>query len=569
MSKAQPRQHNDAFESVMTRIDAQPRLFAQTPNWSQLIKASLPVPPSPPLRVHVLRNYLFEPMAGLMERYMRFSGRTLAFSFSAYDDSLSFNDEEASDAVLIWVDAENYRLSDEELVALLSARCAAIRRLTSAPIVLAVWFKGDSNGEALKALFTAQTKNIPGTYFTVVNTILASLPDKGRDDRMRAVSGTAMSREAQALLARELACRWLASVLLPPIKAVAVDLDNTLYEGVLGEDGAAAVSLSPGHRLLQTALKRLSEKGVFLGLISRNEEADVRALFEKRSDFPLRWEHFSAVEISWRDKEESLQRLAQTLQIGVDSVLVIDDNPGELASIGAHHADVKLMLGMPDGGDTERGLAYYPGVWQWRRGREDAVRVRDMAANLARGNQSLQIEKDDDFFRSLKIRLTFYRNATQQAERIAELSRKTNQFNLRLRRYTVSEVHRFLHSRQAEVASVALSDRLSDSGIIASVIAEREGKFLLVKEVCMSCRALGRRLEDVIILRALRNMKIFAGCEHVVFLYARRERNAPALNWLVRNANNELVADGDGRLCVAAKTLANLVFSDAVEYQDE
>src|SRR5690606_20408691 len=104
-----------------------------------------------------------------------------------------------------------------------------------------------------------------------------------------------------------------------PVKAVAVDLDHTLHKGVLGEDGFDGVLLTPGHAALQHHIQLLRQQGIFIGLVSRNVLSDVESLFSQRKDYPLRWTDFSAVEVSWGDKAEALERIARTLRISTDA----------------------------------------------------------------------------------------------------------------------------------------------------------------------------------------------------------------------------------------------------------
>ncbi len=122
----------------------------------------------------------------------------------------------------------------------------------------------------------------------------------------------------------------------------------------------------------------------------------------------------------------------------------------------------------------------------------------------------------------------------EQLRRLADLCAKTNQFNLALRRYNESEVADMLPRADCDVASVQLSDKLADSGVIAAIIAHRHDRQLVVEELCISCRALGRQLEDTIVLHAIRTMPNFAGCDEVAFRVRHGPRNQPALDWLAR-----------------------------------
>jgi FkbH-like protein len=346
------------------------------------------------------------------------------------------------------------------------------------------------------------------------------------------MTGTPLSSRAQVVLARTLTCKWLAGAALPPIKAIALDLDNTLHSGVLGEDGIDGVTLTEAHKKLQLFIKELQKRGIFIALVSRNEHADVEALFTRREDYPLRWDDFSAIEVSWGHKAEALQRIAKRLRISTDAILFVDDNPGELAAVTQQMATLQTLHADLCADLTRSSIEYYPGLWRWKQEADDSKRIMDLKANAEREAIASSHTDPAEYLRSLNVTLTHFWNARQQLGRLSDLCRKTNQFNLAIRRFSEAELSDRMNSHDACVASVQLSDRLSDSGIIAVIVAERSGSQLIVEEVCISCRAMGRQLEDDIILHALRQMPIWAGCKEVEFRVRNGERNQPALEWL-------------------------------------
>ncbi|MEG7382016.1 HAD-IIIC family phosphatase, partial [Bacillus subtilis] len=133
-----------------------------------------------------------------------------------------------------------------------------------------------------------------------------------------------------------------------------VDLDNTLYKGVLGEDGVQGVELTQGHIVLQRHLKLFSQQGLFLGIASKNDEIDVRKLLEERVDFVLKPDDFAYIKASWNDKAESIQEIADLLNIHSSSLLFIDDNLGEIVSVLERHPDIKTIWAQDDAEITAR-----------------------------------------------------------------------------------------------------------------------------------------------------------------------------------------------------------------------
>lgn len=520
------------FEEAMLLFEAQAILFAPRPSRLALQELELPSSSRQLVCVNVWRNHAFEPLLPLMPPYFALCGWQVEFRLSGYDDSLMFADRKEADAELLWLDSDRFlaSMAIDEWLLWLEGRLRALRSITKAPIIIATWLDEESKRAQLQLLVDA----LPAVYFADLGRVCREASVPLRDLRSAALAGTPVANAAQVQIARELACHWLPGALLPPIKAVVLDLDHTLHAGVLGEDGIEGVQLTAGHEALQNYIKGLLQRGVFVALVSRNERADVKALFNQRQDYPLRWEDFSATEVSWDDKAAAVDRIAKALRIAVDAVLFVDDNPGELASVIMQLPSIHAVHAHPDAALTCRAIHYYPGLWRWKVERDDAKRIQDLKANAQRDALAVQITDPAEYFRSLQVCLVYRLDPVAQLSRLADLCQKTNQFNLAIRRFNQAELAERMARQDACIVSVQLSDRLSDSGVIAVIVAERQGERLLVEELCISCRAMGRKLEDTIILEALCRMPIFTGCQEVVFQVAHGPRNQPALEWLAR-----------------------------------
>lgn len=479
--------------------------------------------------VNVWRNHAIEGIWSLGKPFMHFGGWQAEARLSDYDDSLGFANHVPADLELIWLDSGRYlqKVSFDDWLEWLVSRLKALRSLSKAPVIVATWVADDDQARSLRESFDA----LPGCHFADLWSTARETSQPLIDPRASAVSGSVLNPRLHAAIARELACHWLPAALFPPIKVLALDLDNTLHDGVLGEDGPAKVLLTEQHQQLQQQLLELRRQGILLALISRNELADVEELFALRADYPLRWSDFSAIEVSWGRKANALQRVASTLRVGLDAVLFVDDNPGELLAVSAELPQVHGLLADAPAMNTGRAIFFYPGLWRWR---ADDVghRQDDLRANAQREALRAGSTTTGDYFHSLGVTLTVRSNPADQLKRLADLCIKTNQFNLSLRRMTEAEIAEFMAREDACVSSAALSDRLADSGVIAAVAAHREAKLLVVDELCVSCRAMGRGLEDAIVICALKAMPQFDGCDAVCFHAAHGPRNQPALDWL-------------------------------------
>lgn len=520
------------IEVKMQRVAAQPVLFS--PKISRLALQRLNLAPegAAVVSVNVWRNHAIEPVISLATPYFLYAGLNVQFRLSGYDDSLLFANHAAADLEILWLDSSRYLTgtSFSSWLEWLGSRVEQLRFASTAPIILATWCPDQEQASRLRAL--AGTN--PGVYFADLGTAAQDANVGLLDKRSAAMTGTPLSNSAQAAIARKLGCHWLPAALLPPVKAIVLDLDNTLHAGVLGEDGIQGVQLSEAHASLQNYLRTLRERGIFVTLASRNEHPDVQALFAQREDYPLRWSDFSAVEVSWDDKATAIARIANTLNIGLDAVLFVDDNPGELASAVSSLPGLHVVHAEPDASLTQYAIANYPGLWRWKAGTDDFRRVQDLQANAQRTTLLAAASDPSAYFQSLQATLIFTVNPASQLDRLADLCKKTNQFNLAMRRLNPAEIANRLQREQSCVISIELKDRLSESGVIAVVVAQMEGDLLLIEELCISCRAMGRQLEDTMVLEAIRAMPQFEACTRVGFTVLSGPRNQPALDWLAR-----------------------------------
>ena len=179
--------------------------------------------------------------------------------------------------------------------------------------------------------------------------------------------------------ARGFGLRWLPAVLLGPVKAIVVDLDNTLYRGAISEEGVDGIDASGDYSALHQELLALRSRGVYLAMASKNDAADVDALFAARPDLALRPEHFSATAVSWSAKGDGVTAIASALRIGLGSVLFVDDNPAELAEVSARHPTVQVVQAKTPA-KTMSILRQYPGLWSFRVSGTAARRADDLAA---------------------------------------------------------------------------------------------------------------------------------------------------------------------------------------------
>lgn len=552
---------------TIKRMESQPTLFAARPTRLALQQLNLGAVQYRSVSVNVWRNHALEAIVSLAQPYFAFGRWQVAFNFGDYDDSLMFAGHTAADLELLWLDSSRY-LANTDFATWsewLLTRLGVLRAASNAPIIVATWLQNAAQHQQMQAL----VDTLPDIYFADIGSVCAQAQVELLDMRIAVATGSPLSNAAQPLLARKLACHWLPAALSPPIKALALDLDNTLYQGVLGEDGIHGVVLTPQHQALQEFVKGLQQKGIFLALISRNERVDVEELFAQRADFPLKWDDFAVTDVSWGDKASAIARAAQALRISPDAVLFVDDNIGELVDVTSHLPHVHAIHAHENAELTRRALDYYPALWRWKVTADDVKRNQDMKANALRESLLTEVTDPEEYLRNLQVTLVFNLSPEAHLSRLADLCKKTNQFNLAMRRFSLSELTERYHSENACVACVQLKDRLSDSGIIAVIVAERHGDLLLIEELCISCRALGRQLEDTLVLWTIRQMPQFQSCEQVCFRVQHGPRNQPAQAWLAKHLQVAPDAVQEGLNGIPRQTLEQFTPVQSVQLIEE
>jgi FkbH-like protein len=518
------------LRNIKQRYEAQNVLFADKVSRLSLQQLNININHPTYFSVNVWRNHSIEPVISLCRPYLSYGNMQVEFCISDYDDTFMFSNHQVLDVEFLWLDSSRYlsKISCEEWITWLFQRVAYLRKITQAPIIIATWLPDVQ----LSLRLQEQLDDLPMVYFADLHKSCSELGISLIDERTSSLAGTKISALAQVLIARKMSCQWLPGVVLPPIKAIILDLDHTLHLGVLAEDGIEGVELTECHKSFQNFIKSLQQKGIFITLVSHNNYSDVQKLFVSRHDYPLRWADFSAVEASWANKSDSIGCIAEKLKISYDSMLFIDDNIGELINVCTELPQIHSIHATSNAKITQSTLENYPGLWRWKVELDDKKRVKDLKMNTERSLVMANSLSTDEYFRSLGVSLVYSYDILNYTSRLADLCNKTNQFNLAINRFNQVNISTYMQNSTMSVCSVQLKDCLSDSGTIAVIIARRNDKDLLIEEVCISCRALGRRLEDVIIIVGIQGMKIFAGTNRVSFYLNHGDRNQPALNWI-------------------------------------
>jgi FkbH-like protein len=314
-------------------------------------------------------------------------------------------------------------------------------------------------------------------------------------------------------------------------KCVVVDLDNTLWGGVLGEDGPWGVRIGDGEPLgeayacFQRRLKGLKSRGILLALCSKNNSFEVDALFAERTDMPLAAGDFAARAVGWSAKHMGLRAIAETLNIGVDALVFLDDNPAEIAQVRSRLPQVEAVLLPRDPADFCNTLDNLICLEKGRLTAEDAGKSAHYAASAARAEAQASSADQAGYLGDLQISVDIRRASSRDLPRLHQLFAKTNQFNVTTRRYSMAELADMIASRLHRVDVMTMRDRYGDLGMIAASIVVDEVDHARIDSVVMSCRAMGRGAETALLNRIKRQAGKSLRAE-----YRATPRNAPVRN---------------------------------------
>jgi FkbH-like protein len=516
----------------MRILDLQKFLFENEPSRLDLINYNSSFV-YPEYTVFVCRNHSFELIEHTIKPYLDYAQMAVCFKYSDYDDSFTFSNlDTSSDLIIIWVDISHYKT--ENIYSFITQRILFLRTIYKKNILIAILNGGVHNF------------SIDNIYSLELNIIKEKLGAKFLDERLESFSGTKLSGSALLEISKLLALQYLPTLLKPAIKSIVVDLDNTLYQGILGEDGINGIILTEAHLKLQRYLFDLSKNGVLICIASKNDSAETKKLFDARTDFPLKWETFAHICASWEPKSQMIRKIKNYLNINEDSMVFMDDNVGEIIEVISVFPEIKIILANTNAEITYNIIKNFPGLFRFNNQYEDHLRQNDIKANLMRQElqQTMSVE---EYLKSINMVLTYKINNHNDIPRIAELSNKTNQFIFTYKRYTVTEISEYMEDPTVVVISINLKDRLSESGLIGACVIKRKEKVSILEELFISCRALGRGIEEIMILNALKLALDRLGTDLLMVNFLKGAKNTSAElfvnNYLSQYLHNAYIFD--------------------------
>jgi FkbH-like protein len=332
-------------------------------------------------------------------------------------------------------------------------------------------------------------------------------------------------------------------------KCLVVDMDNTLWGGVLGEDGTTGVQIGPGdpageaYADVQLAVKAINDRGVLIAACSRNNDADVDELFDHRPDMPLKREDFAAAQINWDPKHLNVTRIADALNIGTDSLVFIDDSDAECMLVTKALPEVRTLKLPADCASKAEFVLRSPWFERLRITPEDSGKAIQYAANARRLRLKRQFADLPAYLYELGTELRVMQAQRSHLRRAHQLFAKTNQFNVTTKRYTVAELERLLDDPRWRLVVASLKDGFGDMGVVGLYLIELEGRDARIDSFVMSCRALGRDAEGAL-MNDLKLRFLGPDCADVVrATFIPTAKNAPAADFFANQGLRVTHAD--------------------------
>ena len=367
-----------------------------------------------------------------------------------------------------------------------------------------------------------------------------------------------VAKQAVALRSVPLLARHTAAVIGAQLglarKCLVLDLDGTLWGGVLGEVGPHGIQVGHGavgeaFSAFQRYVLALKGKGVVLAVCSKNDEAHVREAFEQNPDMLLTLDDIAVLKASWEDKPAAVRSIAATLGIGEDALVFVDDNPAEREAVRQLVPAVDVVALPAEPADYVAALAGYPFFETDALTAEDAARTEQYRARAAVAAQRGSGGSLEDFLASLDMRAEVSPLSPDNADRVTQLLGKTNQFNLTTRRHSRDDVERMAADPAWTSMVVRLRDRFADHGIVGVLLAHRAedgGRQVLdVDSWLLSCRVIGRTLEDEL-FGVLVATAVASGCEVLRGCYVPSAKNAQVAGLYARLGFSEGAPGADG-----------------------
>lgn len=330
--------------------------------------------------------------------------------------------------------------------------------------------------------------------------------------------------------------RYIGPLLGLSKKCIVLDMDNTLWGGIVGEDGLQGIDLGPerpgnAYMEFQKHLLALFERGIILAANSSNNEDDVLKVLREHPHMVLKEHHFASFKVNWNNKAKNLVEIAKDINIGLDSMIFLEDDKRIRAFIRAALPQVYCPDIPEDPSSYTEFLRSIKNLDSLQLTGEDKKRSIGYIAERKRKESKAVFKSVSGYLKHLSITVRIEPADKFSVPRIAQLTTRTNQFNFSAKRYRENEIERFSRDKRYGVYSVSIKDKYGDYGITGALIVLKSEKEWSVDTFLLSCRILGRNIEEAILSDIIRRV-VKAKVRTLSVFYKKTEKNRPVINFL-------------------------------------
>ncbi len=463
------------------------------------------------MKISIISDVTFEPVIKQLETYQDFKIHRYSYANQIVAELLLLDTQpEEADFLVIHFDSFFFRYTDTYIVEILNT-VKGIAAKFKGNILLSNNFYNGRHGSILKNNIGQQDQVIfelhnvlreiiqsSNIYFYDISKLITRIGIRNSYNyKLGFLYQMPYTKELLNMISTEI-ISLISFLSQPEKKAIFVDCDNTLWKGVLGEDGLEGIQCDRNAKgvlffQFQDFLLEKKNEGFILGLCSKNNEEEVKEAFTKLN-MPLKWDNFLIKKVNWLNKSENLQEAAKELNIGLDSFIFIDDNDFELQSIKSILPEVNIFKLVDDYNE----FLLLTDNFAFKRKRltkEDLEKNEQYIAEQQRNSIKASVQSFDEYIKSLGIKMDITVNNTADFARLSQLTEKTNQFNFNKEPFSIIDLENFIAGKNL-IYGLRVSDKFGDYGLVGLILIEFFEDQPIVRNFLLSCRALGRQIED-------------------------------------------------------------------------
>lgn len=476
-------------------------------------------------KVFFIRNEQVENFTQKINYYSALSNLKFNFFFSGYDNNLNIP-KKKYDLIIIWLDYSSYNINNEFLN-WIKNKIDALTPLCNYVLVKPILLPNISLKKTryYNNLYRKKIKNEKVIFLDIADELLKS--NKNFWDLERSeFFGTKTSLDGQNLLSKLLGLKVLPSLFNQKIKSIIFDLDDTLYKGAVGEDGVKKIYLDKNQKKAEKLYSSLYKNGTLLSISSKNNSKDVKEVFKKKL---LKKKLFYPIKANWEPKSKNIKDIQKILKISFQNILFIDNNISEIIEVKKKIPEINVFWSH-NSESLINCLKYHPNLSDYFNADFKDINIKrlsDLKASLKRKKFILS-SKNDNYLEELKIKIDFRLNSKKEFNRIFSLANKVNQFIFTYKRFSKIQVREYYKNSNKFVFTISLKDKFSDSGNVGVIFFSKINNILYLDELCVSCRALGRNLENYFIFYPLQILSKKIKFNKVLINFKRGSKNKPA-----------------------------------------